>query len=705
MSRMVKTPPGKPIGQPAVWNLPQRRNIHFTGRQQVLRDIEQGLSHSHPAPQILAGGGGCGKTALAVEYAYVHRDWYDIVWWIRAETPSTITADLASLAGKFATSGQMFDTPRQACNAVLHQLRKRKRWLLIFDNARDPEDLRGFLPPHTPGHVLITSANPHWQSAGKLQPVDSWTRGESIAFLDARLGGISEAHAARQLAAALGDLPLAMEQAAACIEQADLSIGEYLRDYENLWAEMLGRGKAMGAYPAHVAMTWELSLRRIESLNPTAAQLLTLCGFFSPDHIPLSMLETAAAELPAELGFSVSHGSAQAEMLNLFERFSMAKTGEDSLSIHGVIAAMAQDRLDPVERGKWAAIAMRIASASFAFDSQNPQSWQACASALPHAMVTTLHARNAGVAAGDVVDMLSRIGRFLLKQGNYGEARSLLEMAHEVVAKTHGARSPVAADIANNLARVRHRLGDLAGASALYDVALKIDRANYGDDDPHLATVANNSAMTLVELGRLGEARERFEWAIGVYRKSYVKDNPKIASVMNNLGFVLLQMKDYANARHWLEQALAISESNFGANHPQVACVAVNLGGALRAQHNHAAAQTLFERAMKIDQAAFGNHHPAIARDLLNLAQLLSDRERYDEAVPLLERALDITETSFGPEHRETVLCLKELGRALKGAGDTGRAVDCMMRVSRIMAKSTGRPANETIVGDEGMLA
>jgi tetratricopeptide (TPR) repeat protein len=702
---MVKTPPGRPINQPSVWNVAQRRNIHFVGRQENLRDLEKALSEANPQPQILVGGGGCGKTALAVEYAYAHRRKYDIVWWIRADTQATITSDLAMLAPRLAHSGRTFDGPRQACNAALEELRNRDRWLLIFDNARQPEDLRAFLPDGAAGHVLITSINSPWQSMGKIQPVNAWSRAESLEFLQVRLGGINERHAADHLAAALADLPLALDQAAACMSQANLTVSVYLRDYENLWAEMLGRGRPMGSYPAHAAMTWELSFRRIESLNPPAAQLLTLCGFFSPDDIPLSMIENASGELPEELAQGVIDTVSRGEALNLLDRFSLARTGEGIISIHGVIAAMAKDRLDAEERLKWAAVALRIVSAAFSFDSQNPISWRWCAETLPHAITATLHAQSAGVTPREVVDMLSRIGRFLLKQGNYSEARALLEMAHALVESTYGPRSVRAADIANNLARVRHRLGDLAGASALYEIALAIDRENYGQDDPHLATVANNSAMTLVELGRLSEARQRFEWAIGVYRNSYEKNHPKIASVMNNLGFVLMQLKDYANARHWLEQSLTITESSFGANHPQAACIAVNLGAALRAQGQHGPARKLFDRAMLIDQTAFGDNHPAIARDLLNLAQLLSDQENFDEAVRLLERALAITEASFGPEHRETMLCLKELGRALKGAGDATRAVDCMMRVSTIMGKPLQRKSNETVVGDDGMLA
>jgi tetratricopeptide (TPR) repeat protein len=702
---MVKTAPGRPTGLPPVWNLFQRRNVNFVGREENLRDIARALGEKKHLPQVLTGGGGSGKSSLAIEYAYAHQEEYDIVWWIRAESQSTIMADLASLAPKLASAGQVFEGPRQACNAAVEQLHRRDRWLLIFDNARKPEDLAAYLPALRLGHVLITSTNAHWGSAAKVQPVNAWPRTESTEFLSRRLGGIEEAHAAEQLAAALGDLPLALDQAASCIQQADIPISQYLVDYENLWAELLGKSRPMGSYPVHVAMTWELSFRRVENLNSLAANLLTLCAFFSPDEIPIEMLEKGAGELPNEIAFGLLDPERRGAALNLLERFSLASTSAGIISIHGVIAAMAQDRLDEDDRAAWARMALRIASGAFAFDSQDPNSWTTCAASLPHALSATTHAQSCMLVPTEVVGMLSRIGRFLLKQGSYAEARSLLEMAYTLVINTFGPASAQTADIANNLARVRHRLGDLAGASTLYESALEIDRNLYGPDDPHLATVANNSAMTLVELGKLPQAKARFEWAVSVYRKSYGNNHPKIASVMNNLGFVLSQMKDFAGARQWLTQSLAITEATYGANHPQVACIAVNLGGALRETKKYAEARELFDRAMQIDQAAFGGTHPMVARDLLNMAQLLSDQGNFDEAVRLMERALAITEASFGREHRETVLCLKELGRALKGTGDVNRAVECLMRASAISGKAGKAPSHETVVGDEGMLA
>jgi hypothetical protein len=72
---------------------------HFMGRDQTLADIETALGrHSgRVAITALRGLRGVGKTALAAAYAERHHDEYKATWWIRAETDSTMRADLAGL--------------------------------------------------------------------------------------------------------------------------------------------------------------------------------------------------------------------------------------------------------------------------------------------------------------------------------------------------------------------------------------------------------------------------------------------------------------------------------------------------------------------------------------------------------------------------------------------------------------------------------
>ena len=62
--------------------------------------MREQLTSEKPDSRNLAihGLGGMGKTQVVVEYAYRHSEEYPIVWWVRAEEPSILASDYASLA-------------------------------------------------------------------------------------------------------------------------------------------------------------------------------------------------------------------------------------------------------------------------------------------------------------------------------------------------------------------------------------------------------------------------------------------------------------------------------------------------------------------------------------------------------------------------------------------------------------------------------
>lgn len=67
--------PPFPTALPPVWNLPFHRNPVFMGRDDELVRLAAALEANSTggATQVLLGGGGVGKTTLAVEYAYRQR--------------------------------------------------------------------------------------------------------------------------------------------------------------------------------------------------------------------------------------------------------------------------------------------------------------------------------------------------------------------------------------------------------------------------------------------------------------------------------------------------------------------------------------------------------------------------------------------------------------------------------------------------------
>src|SRR5215204_1927017 len=175
------------------------------------------------------GLGGVGKTQLAVEYAYRHAWDYQVVWWIPADQPVLVRSALAALAPRLGLTGIAPERVEDAVRAVLESLRRGdpySRWLLIFDNADQPETIRDLMP-NGPGDVLVTSRNHRWQSLVDTVEVDVFTRRESLEFLKRRVPGGDERGSGR-LAEELGDLPLALEQAGALQAETGMSAAEYL---------------------------------------------------------------------------------------------------------------------------------------------------------------------------------------------------------------------------------------------------------------------------------------------------------------------------------------------------------------------------------------------------------------------------------------------------------------------------------------------
>ena len=91
------------------------------------------------------------------------------------------------------------------------------------------------------------------------------------------------------MAEELGGLPLALEQAAAYIVHHQMSLSEYLNEWEQEREQVLNwyDGSVM-QYPAPVAVTWQ---KTFQQLSPTAAAILRLTAYLAPDPIPSEMFE------------------------------------------------------------------------------------------------------------------------------------------------------------------------------------------------------------------------------------------------------------------------------------------------------------------------------------------------------------------------------------------------------------------------------
>ena len=272
---------------PGIWNLPGR-NADFTGRTAVLRRLHEDLSAEGRAvvlPRALYGMGGVGKTQTALEYAHRFQGDYDLVWWIAAEQPQAISLALANLAARLGL--QVGEDAPDAAGVALEHLRRGAagRWLIIFDNAEDPAVLAPYFPAGA-GHVIVTSRNHAWTRFAEPVELDVFSKDEAVAHLMRHVPGLTAGDAAR-IATAVGDLPLAIEQAAAWLSEAGMPAGMYTELLETQLSSAQGLNDS---YWEPLVATFGLSLSRLRDRAPAALWLLRILAFCSPDSISMALL-------------------------------------------------------------------------------------------------------------------------------------------------------------------------------------------------------------------------------------------------------------------------------------------------------------------------------------------------------------------------------------------------------------------------------
>lgn len=261
---------------------------YFVGRESLLEDLHSDLSRNdRTSALVIQGIGGIGKTQLAIQYAHRYRSEYDLVWWISCDTQELARSGMAELASKFEHIERTRAPGESEFAVVFDMLRSSQayaRWLLIFDNANEPDEIRDLIPSER-GHVLITSRNYEWNASDTLRELDVFKRSESVEFLRHRKRELSEAEA-QQLADGVGDHPLALEHAA----ESEFQIEEYLSRLEDDPLSLLSRNPP-SAYTVTVADTWLTVLDQLRTGAPDAMDLLGCLAFFGNAPIPRESLE------------------------------------------------------------------------------------------------------------------------------------------------------------------------------------------------------------------------------------------------------------------------------------------------------------------------------------------------------------------------------------------------------------------------------
>ena len=254
---------------------------------------------------VLVGMRGCGKTQLAAALAKQCEDAnWSLVAWINAASRESIQSDLVELAKELKIDTSDQPTPETIIRRLFNRLKLAdpSDRLIVFDNVENIADLRRLVPSANGLRIVATTTNnTGWGHQGwDTIKVGVFGRDESINYL-LTVTKSDDHDIADVLAKRLGDLPLALAQAAATALNEDWTLTQYLRRLEKHRSEYVIRSIPGDEYPHDVYGALRMAIRGTlnnldEGTRRAARRQLGALALLAASGVPTHWLDPMSEE-------------------------------------------------------------------------------------------------------------------------------------------------------------------------------------------------------------------------------------------------------------------------------------------------------------------------------------------------------------------------------------------------------------------------
>lgn len=693
--------------------VPYPRNIHFSGRDDLLEDLRRKSNETEPGRYnhsvAIFGMGGIGKTQTALEYVYSSRDsgLYNRIYWLSAKDQGSLMSGYQSIAWNVSLATNAADSS-QAARAVLAWLRQEDEWLIVLDNLDDITIANGLLPETGPRkHLLITTRNPNTDGIPAEGLEVSLLSLDDAQRLLIRLSKVTPSDSEQPLVSTiandLGRLPLALDQDGSYIRYIARNYTTFHDQYQKNHREILSWvPKENRPYSHSVATTWSLSFSALNHVFQMSAKLLRLLSFLNPDGISTRFLTEGAAALHHDLAQLVRTPIEFQKAITELERFSLVKVrpADNMVTIHRLAQTMVRDEMSKSDLFDHAEVIIDLCfflcpSLRTPFTDEmlgHCRFYQGQIMA-PIQLIYSLWPMMTGRygkaqqkggfqrVSGKRVDQwmnkyfrkktdheiqwvdkyfwtCSLFDSFLDHIGDYGDQETLAQRVLELALQTFPKDNDHTLVAMENLAGAYRRSGRREDAMELYEEVLREFTKAHGEYDSHIITIMNRLAYEYHGAERFNEAIKLQERALKCSIEIWGEDGELTVDCRRRLHCGSGNPKE---GMEILEPLLISAREKFGEDHDVTVTCMTEMARVYAQEGMMEKALEMQEKGLQMTRLQFGNDHPMTLIAESNLAIIYRDMGRLDESLKLLEHAVQKSTDIFGGDHSYTAWYMAQL--------------------------------------------
>lgn len=585
---------------------------------------------------VLVGRAGSGKTSLAASIASrCESDTWSLVAWIDASTRSNIESGLIALGEAIlGTHTNVHQEQRIRIEQVLASFKRfgKNNCLFVYDNVEGLDYLDGVLPVGPGVHIVVTTRRSSGWSNQKdwnIFSLGNFSRDESVTHL-LRVTKDTDQTTASKLASYLGDLPLAIAQAAATCSKYYSNLREYYADLqatniEELLEPIEGGHYSKGAIASlQLATHSALNFMKDPLVKKEAEGILAVLCYLAESGVPTKWLE-------------YNNGFPSRKAFKLLQDASIIDQSNDGriTSIHRLLAHALRESWREEERE------------------------QACESA-----ATLLGSVDIDRFRADDSDARFQETRNLIEHLRAFGAQDCFHCLHDY--------RPVTSALCRAFTHARD-LGLVPEVFALKGLVNTL-RKQVGDSREILSLLAK-LAYADMYMGDYPDAIKLYKHILSTREQILEPNHREILSTRNDLAYAYYWEGNTGKAIDLFEQVLDDRTRILRSDHEDMLMTGSYLALAYADDGQLERAITLGEQVVKDRDRVLKPDHKYTLVTRNNLADAYKSVGRLTDAIKMYEYVLEARIRTLGNTHHHTRITRNDLAQTYEQAGDLPKAI------------------------------